>query len=172
MAKTATALGTSLPLIRRMSATQQLSLVRRYLSDTRAAFAPGQPLATLQSVAMAVFYPRYMFVDPSTPFPPNVQAWNPGIRTPADYLAHVLRVSGRVRAMPHANEVPTPKTVDAPVKPDLGEIDAAEPPGMLERAQEAATDMRDAAYERYERAQAWWAGDEVPNGAEVDLPEP
>lgn len=42
-----------------------------------------------QSLYMAVFYPRYWNTDPSTPFPPDVQAVNPGISTPDDYINFV-----------------------------------------------------------------------------------
>lgn len=46
---------------------------------------------TEQSVYMAVFYPKFRDVDPSTPFPAYVQAANPGIDTVQDYLDHVNR---------------------------------------------------------------------------------
>lgn len=93
MPSTSRALGTTVEAIRRMSALDQMALVERYFEQTQRAFAPGRALDTLQAVAMAVFYPKYMFVSPSTLFPPEVIAANTTskftIRTPADYLALV-----------------------------------------------------------------------------------
>ena len=54
--------------------------------------AKYMPFSTKQSLYLAVFYPRYRFVDPLTPFPANVQAANPGITTPQDYIDYVDRV--------------------------------------------------------------------------------
>lgn len=55
------------------------------------------PLDTKQKLFMAVFYPAYMNTAPDTMFPERVRNANPGIDTPADYIAFVER---RVRLMP------------------------------------------------------------------------
>jgi hypothetical protein len=48
------------------------------------------PFPTLQSLLMAVFYPKYRNVEPDTLFPQYVLASNPGIKTPADYIKRVF----------------------------------------------------------------------------------
>ena len=45
-----------------------------------------KPFPTQQSLAMAVFYPVARNWSPDKQFPLNVQAVNPGIRTPGDYV--------------------------------------------------------------------------------------
>jgi hypothetical protein len=52
------------------------------------------PLNTFQALCMAVFYPKFRYVDPATSFPDSVQAVNPGIVTVNDYLAFVQRRLG------------------------------------------------------------------------------
>lgn len=58
------------------------------------------PFPTLQSLAMAVFYPAARAWNPSQAFPAWVQSANPGIRTVDDYVRrveeHVSRVAGAV----------------------------------------------------------------------------
>jgi len=49
------------------------------------------PLDTQNALYMAVFYPRYINEPPDTLFPEHVRKANPGIDTPADYIAHVNR---------------------------------------------------------------------------------
>jgi hypothetical protein len=51
--------------------------------------AKYKPYSTQQSLYMAVFYPAYRFVDPDKQFPKVVQAVNPGIHTPQDYINFV-----------------------------------------------------------------------------------
>lgn len=86
MTFTANNLGTTVENIRQMAASEQMPLVEEYFRRN----AGGRPLNSLQAVAMAVFYPKFMNVDENTEFPANVQASNPGIRTPADYVRKVL----------------------------------------------------------------------------------
>lgn len=54
---------------------------------------PYRPFPTQQSLAMAVFYPKYRSVPADTAFPVNVLAQNPGIKTPADYMKKVFPIS-------------------------------------------------------------------------------
>jgi hypothetical protein len=57
----------------------QMKYVLQYL-------APMKPFPTLQSLYMAVFYPRFRSVAPTTAFPDSVQKVNPGIKTVSDYM--------------------------------------------------------------------------------------
>ena len=57
----------------------QLEQVVHYLK-------PMMPFPSIQSLYMAVFYPKYRSVSPDTVFPAAVQAVNPGIHSVADYL--------------------------------------------------------------------------------------
>lgn len=86
---TAAELGTTVESIRRMGALEQMPLVERYFRMK----VGSRPLNTFQSLTMSIFYPKYMDVDPNTQFPANVQASNPGIRTPQDYMNKVLAKS-------------------------------------------------------------------------------
>lgn len=52
------------------------------------------PFSTEQSLYMAVFYPRARNWPPNQPFPAKVQAVNPGIKTPMDYVSWVRRLAG------------------------------------------------------------------------------
>jgi hypothetical protein len=52
------------------------------------------PFPTEQSLYMAVFYPKARNWPPNQPFPAKVQAVNPGIKTPMDYVAWVRRLAG------------------------------------------------------------------------------
>lgn len=47
-----------------------------------------------QALYMALFYPKYMRVPPSTEFPPNVQAVNKPIKTVQDYINFVDKKLG------------------------------------------------------------------------------
>jgi hypothetical protein len=49
------------------------------------------PFPSEQSLYMGVFYPAYRNKPAKTPFPAHVQAANPGIKTPADYIAWVRK---------------------------------------------------------------------------------
>jgi len=49
------------------------------------------PFPTQQSLYMAIFYPKYRRVAPTTEFPDSVAAINPGIKTVSDYVALVNR---------------------------------------------------------------------------------
>jgi hypothetical protein len=57
----------------------QMKYVLQYLK-------PLAPFPTLQSLHMAVFYPRYRSVAPTTEFPDTVKKANPGIKTVSDYM--------------------------------------------------------------------------------------
>lgn len=85
MPKTAVRLGTTVEAIRKLDAAGQLPLVERYLAPFK-----GR-LGSQQAVAMAVFYPVAMTWPEDKPFPAAVQRANPGIATPADYTAKLLR---------------------------------------------------------------------------------
>lgn len=61
------------------SIESQLEMVVQYL-------APMKPFPTVQSLNMAVFYPKFRNVAPTTVFPDSVQKANPGIKTVADYV--------------------------------------------------------------------------------------
>lgn len=101
MPSTAARLGTSTDAIAGMSRVEQLALVERYLRPY------AGRLGTVQAVAMAVFYPKAMAWTPSTPFPSNVQAANPGIRTVADYMARVARRAGALSMIAPTSSAPT-----------------------------------------------------------------
>lgn len=52
---------------------------------------PYSPFYTIQSLHMAVFYPKARFWPETRAFPSYVQKVNPGIRTPLDYMQMVYR---------------------------------------------------------------------------------
>lgn len=86
-AATAKGLGTTPQAIRSMGVEQQVKLVEKFLRARARERLDGGDLDTLGKVAMATFYPAYMGKNVDTVFPARVQESNPGIRTPADYLA-------------------------------------------------------------------------------------
>jgi hypothetical protein len=59
-----------------------------------------KPFPTVQSLHMAVFYPAARAWGAWQPFPVNVQAVNPGIKTPGDYMAQVARRLAALRRQP------------------------------------------------------------------------
>jgi len=61
--------------------------VKKYLSRFK-------PFPTEQSLFMAVFYPAARYWPANKAFPDNVQAVNPGIFTPADYMRKVYFRAG------------------------------------------------------------------------------
>lgn len=63
---------------------QQLPIVEKYLMQY-------YPFDGKQSLYLSVFYPKYRNVSPETQFPDSVKRANPGINTPADYVAFVER---------------------------------------------------------------------------------
>lgn len=68
--------------LRDLPRTAQLLLAGQYL-------ATYAPFPSLQSLAMAVFYPVARDWPESKQFPERVQAQNPGIKTVADYVREV-----------------------------------------------------------------------------------
>jgi hypothetical protein len=48
------------------------------------------PFPNIQSFLMATMFPAYRNVDPLKPFPLYVQAANPGLNTPQDYIDRVM----------------------------------------------------------------------------------
>ena len=72
--------------------SSQLEIVVRYLK-------PMAPFPSVQSLNMAVFYPKYRSVAATTAFPPAVQAANPGIKTVADYLRRASPVAAKAAAL-------------------------------------------------------------------------
>jgi hypothetical protein len=87
MPKTAARLGTTTEALRQMSAGAQFTYVEQYLRPFKG------KLKTQPDVYMAVFYPAYVGRPANTPFPPNVQRANPGIKTPADYTQMANRAA-------------------------------------------------------------------------------
>ncbi len=78
--------GQKLQAFARMAAktdVQQMAYVESYLRQW--ARSKG-PLNTPYRLYMAVFYPAAINTDPDASFPADVQAWNPGISTPRDYV--------------------------------------------------------------------------------------
>lgn len=57
----------------------QMKVVEQYLR-------PMKPFPTLQSLAMAIFYPAYRNVPITQTFPDNVLKVNPSIYSPLDYI--------------------------------------------------------------------------------------
>lgn len=82
-------LGLTPAKVRQMSAEQQLDLVARYYKQMAKERLKGGPLDSLAKLALATFYPAYMAKPVHTLLPENVRNANPGIRTPADYVALV-----------------------------------------------------------------------------------
>jgi hypothetical protein len=112
-----------------------------------------------------------------------VQRYNPGIRTPNDYLAMVVRASkGKVHAppadVPQEKEIPIygpQKPVEEPPSWTEHAVEIVTLPGAyaMEKAAEArtaASSAASAAAERakaaaaatYEAAKSWWGGAETP----------
>ncbi len=150
MRATATSLGTTVEDIRQMSALEQLPLVERYFQGF------GGPFDTLQSVAMTVFYPKYRRVPPATPFPAAVQAANPGIKTPADYVARVMEAGRRVQ-VPEAP--PVVKVLEAPAPPLPGAPIA--PPAVLSPLQSAYDVGTQFGAKVRDAATSWWSSEGV-----------
>lgn len=132
MPRTAANLGTTTSALRAMTALQQLPYVERYFAGF------GGPFDTLQQVALTVFYPAYRNKPPTTEFPANVRAVNPGIRTPADYVAKVVKAAARVLPPVEATEPPEPEIevveAKAPVIPaqmPTTPLSSLAPPGVL-----------------------------------------
>ena len=69
--------------------SQMDNVVLPYLQQRKRVYNNGAPLFTKNDLYMSVFYPAYMNKSPDTPFPPNIQKVNPGIKTPADYARFV-----------------------------------------------------------------------------------
>lgn len=74
-------------IIENPTAMQQLELIERDLSRYG-------PFGSDQELFMSVFYPKAMAWSPFREFPDHVQAVNPGIRTPRDYVNFVWRRVG------------------------------------------------------------------------------
>lgn len=129
---TAANLGTTTAALGRMSALEQLPYVERYFAGF------GGPFDTLQQVALTVFYPAYRNKPSTTVFPENVQAVNPGIRTPADYVAKVVKAAERVLPPEEvARPEPQIEVVEAKAPPPIPEtmpttpLSSLAPPGVL-----------------------------------------
>jgi hypothetical protein len=63
-------------------------------------FRKKMPFTSEQDVYMSVFYPKYRKVAPTTLFPDTVRDVNPGINTPADYIALVNKRVEEMRLVP------------------------------------------------------------------------
>lgn len=81
---TAKSLGTSVEALSIMTFDQQMEYVKRYFRQWSGPFS-------LHRLSMAVFYPPAMDQAEDWPFPSVVTKYNPGITTPAHYLAFVRR---------------------------------------------------------------------------------
>lgn len=85
----AASIGTSVEILRRMSAVEQIPFVKRYLDSIRR----GRQLDTPHRLYMAVFFPEAIEWDPNRPFPEDLVRKNTyesngeivSIRCPADY---------------------------------------------------------------------------------------
>lgn len=97
MPATAKSLGTTTDALAQLSPVQQMAWVEKYLAQYRSI----APLSTVQALYMAVFYPKAMGWSLETEFPANVQAWNPGIRTVADYVG----LANRSAKLPPSSDV-------------------------------------------------------------------
>jgi hypothetical protein len=65
-------------------------------------FRKMMPFVSKSDLYMAVFYPAYRRKPAATVFPDSVLAANPGIRTPADYIAKAEMSVASIRLMPVA----------------------------------------------------------------------
>lgn len=83
---------------------------------------PMMPFPTKQSLYMAVFYPAYRNKPADTLFPANVRKANPGIDTPADYIAYVDR---------RASKIPVPTEIKASIYPKITTIQGLGIAGIL-----------------------------------------
>jgi hypothetical protein len=81
MPETARELGTTTDALYQMTGAQQMPWVERYFVKK---IAVHGPLRSQEDVIGAVFYPVYIG-QPDREFPPNVQKYNPGLRTLRDY---------------------------------------------------------------------------------------
>jgi len=79
MPRTARGLGTTIDVLYNMTGQEQMRWVEAYFSPFRG------KLDSQEDVYMAVFYPVAIGKPDTWTFPPAVEKWNPGIRTPADY---------------------------------------------------------------------------------------
>jgi len=85
--------------------TQLNTPVRNYLKKYA-------PYPTRQALYMAVFYPAAQYWPSDKEFPERVQSWNPGIKTPADYLrlatrkAQTIQIQGGGTIKPKRNYWP------------------------------------------------------------------
>lgn len=79
MPRTALGLGTTIDALYNMTGQEQMRWVEAYFSPFRG------KLDSQEDVYMAVFYPVAIGKPDTWTFPPAVEKWNPGIRTPADY---------------------------------------------------------------------------------------
>lgn len=83
---TAAELGTTTADLYNMTFGEQLPYVVAYLKRK----GRGLPYGHAYRLFMATFYPRAMAWAAETPFPEKVQVANPGIETPADYIAKAM----------------------------------------------------------------------------------
>lgn len=83
---TAAELGTTTWDLFGMTFEEQLPYVVAYLKGK----GRGRPYSNAYRLFMATFYPRAMAWSAETPFPEKVQAANPGIETPADYVEKAM----------------------------------------------------------------------------------
>lgn len=97
MPSTAKSLGTTTDALAQLSPVQQMVWVEKYLAQ----YKKIAPLSTVQALYMSVFYPKAMTWTLETEFPANVQAWNPGIRTVADYVG----LANRSAKLPPSSDV-------------------------------------------------------------------
>lgn len=72
--------------------SSQLLVVKKYLAQYR-------PFRTKQSLYMSVFLPTFRNVSPYTPFSDAIQAVNPGIKSPADYVRMVEGKTGSLASI-------------------------------------------------------------------------
>jgi len=88
----------SLELVQKFPTIEtQMKLVELYLKKYA-------PFKDLQSLAMSIFYPKYRNVPITTPFPDNVIAVNPTVRTPLDYINKMTAAYKKKSILPITNQ--------------------------------------------------------------------
>lgn len=113
--RTAASIGTSVEALRRMTAVEQISFVKRYLDFVRR----GRHLDTPHRLYMAVFFPDAIEWDPSRPFPEDLVRKNTyesngeivSIRCPADY-ARRLEWRAKIPSSAPTPPAPPPSPVE------------------------------------------------------------
>jgi hypothetical protein len=92
----------------KMSASEQMDWVQKYLDDKRR----GRPLDTVHKLFMAIFHAPAMKWDPNDRFSTRISAGNFGISTPAEYVQAVMKNA----KLPSSEFAPPPSELVSPSK--------------------------------------------------------